>query len=98
MNTEQFMILTGIKHRTSITRYIKNGIIKPIKVRGRNDFSHEDVGKIQQFFNAEVAREFEKSESEKLQEFIKQTEDRFQALGEAYRLLLDRVVKLENSN
>lgn len=48
-NTKEFLASTDIPHAASLTYYIDLGIIQPEKVKGRNQFSQDDVEKVTAF-------------------------------------------------
>lgn len=59
MNTQEFMDRSGLSNRSSISRYIKLGVIEPVKRGKVYDYSESDLEKIAQHLHPEKAQKFE---------------------------------------
>lgn len=89
MNTEQFMLVTGIKHKSYLHRYAKRGILQPRIFNGANDYSDEDVQRYLAYKRPEEGRKAEKDRLVQLEDRINALEAKYEVLEGVIKYLTD---------
>lgn len=91
MNTEQFMLITGIKHKSYLHRYAKRGILQPRVFNGVNDYSDEDVQRYLAYTQPEECRKFEKDRFEQLENRLDILEAKYEVLEGVIKYLTEKL-------